>query len=97
MYVTYSRTLNGFTISTTWTCYFENNVCTSSKEETTCPTAEIAKAVYDGIIASLEEGEDAGKYSVSGNVVTYDATEDCKGQTKDEIKAEMQALANRNK
>ena len=98
MYVTYSRTLNNMTITITWTCYFDdNNICTSSKEETTFPTAELAKLSYDETIANLEEGEDPGKYSVSGKVVTYDATDDCKGQSKDVIKAAMQAIANKNK
>ena len=95
MYVTYSRTMNNMTITTTWTCYFDdNNICTSSKMETTFPTAELAKLSYDETIADLDENEDPGKYSVNGKVVTYDSTDDYKGQSKDVIKAAMQAFAN---
>lgn len=72
-----------------WKAEFSGDKCTKSVKSYTFQTPELATNYYRGEIDGLEQA-DAARFSVDGNTVYEDDTEDYSDKDKVAVKAEMQ-------
>lgn len=90
MVLTFYQKTGNMSIKHVLTCTFDNNdKLTKATEAMTFPSAELAKLTYDAAVA--EEG--TAKWSISGNTVTKDITEDYSDMTRDQIRQALKILA----
>lgn len=78
-------------VSVKWTCTFKDDICTKSLWEYTYPSETYAKAAYENAMQVKDE-YDRTIYSYKGKVYTEDDTADYEGDSREEIKAEMEAM-----
>lgn len=94
--MTTNSTVLGVSASSTteWTCKFDaENKLTSSVKVITYPNAELANAAYREFLRE-KDADDQTVYNVVGNKLTIDDTAERKGQLRQIVNQEMNAIAN---
>ena len=94
--MTTNSTVLGVSASSTteWTCKFDaENKLTSSVKVITYPNAELANAAYREFL-SEKDADNQTVYNVQGNKLTIDDTAERKGQLRQLVNQEMNAIAN---
>lgn len=87
--LTYGISESGFSMTTIWTCDFQNDKCVSSTMTQTYPTAELAKIAYDALDAETKRTA-----KLDGRSVIIDMTYLYQGIDRATIKASMEQLKN---